>query len=602
MKGDWTEEDIGSILAGLDEMGFPFKEYRFSFQDGEIVCLGRGATANVYRAEKRNDRGHRQKKYAIKVIGFGNGHADPDSFHDSLETQRQLAGLSNVVKIYDYNEVMVQLADDNKVSRAYSVKNRGMTDGDRYFLRLQFILMEELIPVIKGSRYGRTELFSEELRNCSEKEILTLAYDIGYTLLEAHKENIIHRDVKLENIFYNPRKNQYELGDFGIARITDNGFASTIAFTNGYGAPEITGTFEDRYDCTADIYSFGMVLYVLLNKLRFPGSKNYHPNMNQYTHGFVPEEPEGGSEEFRKIVLKMVSFDPDDRYQSMQEVIDDLDAMRYGFGTKFRREHLSTSAVLAAAFAVSGLMAWKVSFAPDLEIELHLPDYIFLFLCVIKGIMVLVNKEPKKVNMMILALGIYLIVTEGFMWWKVPVLLILTYLNSLMVLLFAGTVLLMKLTTWLVSGEVLGTAGLPDPLELDLPIVSDNMGWNDPSDFKWAAVLLLSLALIMFLNYVSSSSSMHLRTGSFFEKNVIWLLGAFTYIACIVAGVVTDLMPEGTETLYSVIFGEEAYRRFMDWDLLRIGTFGIIICAVLFAREYSAVGIEMIRDRRRKDS
>ena len=109
-----------------------------------------------------------------------------------------------------------------------------------------------------------------------------MAYDIGLALKEAHLKNIIHRDIKLENIFYSDSDHRYKLGDFGISCITDDGMASTVAFTKGYGAPEVVGTLEDKYDCTADIYSFGMTLYVLINKLRFPSSKNYHPNIEQY--------------------------------------------------------------------------------------------------------------------------------------------------------------------------------------------------------------------------------------------------------------------------------------------------------------------------------
>ena len=141
----------------------------------------------------------------------------------------------------------------------------------------------------------------EELQAFDEEEIINLSYQIGEALKVAHSKKLLHRDIKLENVFYDSKSQKYKLGDFGIARMTDDGMASTTAFTRGYGAPEVVSTLDDRYDNTSDLYSFGMMIYVLMNRLRFPESQNYHVNISvQYAPGYRVPRPETGD---RKSVV-----------------------------------------------------------------------------------------------------------------------------------------------------------------------------------------------------------------------------------------------------------------------------------------------------------
>lgn len=178
---------------------------------------------------------------------------------------------------------------------------------------------------------------------------------------------------------------QYKLGDFGIALKTAEGMASTVAYTDGYGAPEIIRRSDDKYDVTADIYSLGMTLYVVLNRLKFPGSKGYRVNAKlQYEKDFVLPRPETGSDAFVRVIEKMCRFDPDDRYQSMDEVLLELKGIADGDLVKYQRLHGRLLAVLGGAFLISGMALWKLTFLPDLEFVLSPVSYIFLTLCVSK--------------------------------------------------------------------------------------------------------------------------------------------------------------------------------------------------------------------------
>lgn len=400
----WTKKEIEQILLQLNEKALPFEKYEFSNLGQGLNILGQGGSSIVYEAGSRKGHG---KTYAVKVIGFGEGHVDSAEFREMIREQKKLGDYQNcIVEILDFVELRVWIEGQCEVTKVEKIEwiEEEVEEGN--FLHLQFMIMEKLIPVIKCNSRGKPELFSEVLKRADENEIVKLAYDVGRVLSAVHKKNLLHRDIKLENIFYCPRKKDYKLGDFGIAKKTGNGLASTTACTKGYGAPEVVGKLSDKYDNTADIYSFGMVLYVLLNELKFPGAKNYRPNLKeQYSQGYIPLRPVNGSEEFCKVIGKMCRFHPDDRYQSMEEVLNDLDKFVYGMGAKYKSEHKNALLVLGTMFGIAGALMGKISFVPYMQINPNMWECLFLVLCVGKGILKVRGKEITWINMILLMLG-----------------------------------------------------------------------------------------------------------------------------------------------------------------------------------------------------
>jgi serine/threonine protein kinase len=117
--------------------------------------------------------------------------------------------------------------------------------------------MEQLESVekIKNSRGG-----------LSRTQTLQLGLDICNALVSCEEKNIIHRDIKLSNIFYS-EKGGYKLGDFGISRTMDSiheKMSMSSAGTIQYMAPEVYHGY--KYDSSADLYSLGIALYILLNR------------------------------------------------------------------------------------------------------------------------------------------------------------------------------------------------------------------------------------------------------------------------------------------------------------------------------------------------
>ncbi|MCR5324602.1 MAG: protein kinase [Lachnospiraceae bacterium] len=154
-----------------------------------------------------------------------------------------------------------------------------------------------------------------------ESEVIRFAIQVGQAINTAHNNCVLHRDIKLENILWDPVSKAYRLTDFGLAKNIEDGSADTVIYTEGYGAPEIEKRLHGSYSYTADIYSFGITLYLLMNGLKFPSSEGYVVNPVQYAADYVLPAPERSSINFTRIIRKMCSYNSIDRYQSLQEIL-----------------------------------------------------------------------------------------------------------------------------------------------------------------------------------------------------------------------------------------------------------------------------------------
>lgn len=172
-------------------------------------------------------------------------------------------------------------------------------------------------------------------REFSDIDTINLGLDLCDSLAVCHKNNIIHRDIKIDNIFVS-EDGKYKLGDFGVARTLEktSGVMSKKG-TYSYMAPEVYR--GESYGPTADIYSLGMVLYRVMNYNRepflpLPPETIKYSDKNQSLVKRMKGEslpaPSRACGELSEIILKCCEFSKDNRYGSAYELHDDLLALK----------------------------------------------------------------------------------------------------------------------------------------------------------------------------------------------------------------------------------------------------------------------------------
>ena len=158
----------------------------------------------------------------------------------------------------------------------------------------------------------------------------SIAADVAAALDFAHRHGVIHRDVKPGNVLIN-ESGQVKVADFGIARAIGAGAAEDLTQTGSvmgtatYFSPEQAQGFG--VDPRSDVYSLGVVLYEMLaGRAPFTGDS---PVSIAYKH--VKEQPEplrtvnpAVPAALEAIVMKSLAKQPEDRYQSAEEMRADL--------------------------------------------------------------------------------------------------------------------------------------------------------------------------------------------------------------------------------------------------------------------------------------
>lgn len=192
-----------------------------------------------------------------------------------------------------------------------------------------------------GNSYGCDMLIRMELlqdlrtvieneHRFTEEEILKIGIEVCSALVLCHQKEILHRDVKPENIFFN-KEGIYKLGDFGISRILSaipTSKASTNICTPEYAAPE---QFSGNYDNRVDIYSLGMVLYELSNDRRLPFAASTYVTLDDVTmriNGTPIPRPKYASNGLADVILKACAHRPEDRYQNAESFLKALKALQ----------------------------------------------------------------------------------------------------------------------------------------------------------------------------------------------------------------------------------------------------------------------------------
>lgn len=266
-----------------------------------IEKVGEGGMALVYKARCRL----LNRYVAIKVLKdeFVN---DEDFIKKFRRESQAAASLShpNIVSIYD---VGMEKIDNHDV----------------YYIVMEYIKGKTLKDLIK------------EKKKLSLEETIDYSIQIAEALEHAHKNHIVHRDIKPHNIMIT-EDGRVKVTDFGIARAASFSTVtntSTVVGSVHYFSPEqARGRYTDE---KSDIYSLGIVMYEMITgRVPFEGDSPISVALKHIQEEIVPPRELDSSIPLglQNVILKCVKKNQSDRYASATQLLSDLRKLKYSNG------------------------------------------------------------------------------------------------------------------------------------------------------------------------------------------------------------------------------------------------------------------------------
>ncbi len=280
------------------------------------------------------DKGVGQERYEIlKTIGNGGAgmvylaHDLKEDRHVALKVCDPSTTMSNAKQRFEMEARILSKLNSQHIIAFYDSFTQDGTD---------MIVMEYVEGVSLDDKLKRE-------KRIQTSETIHIITQILIALEEVHHHKVFHRDIKPDNIHITV-DGQVKLLDFGIIQessdqnLTKEG---NVIGTISYLAPEIIRAPQRKASTKTDVYSVGIMMYELLTGVKpfksKPGisdiaQRNNDLAMNIITATVVtPNEMDATIDPLlSSFVMKMLSRDPSDRYQSAADALDDLSKIQKG--------------------------------------------------------------------------------------------------------------------------------------------------------------------------------------------------------------------------------------------------------------------------------
>ena len=312
--------------------------------------VGTGGMATVFRAQDQV----LDRTVAVKIMLPQ--YAGDATFAARFKQEAQAAaGLSSpyIVGVYDWGK-----------------------DGDTYYIVMEYLRGTDLKSGIKS--HGALD----------PKKVAQIGSQISSALSVAHKHEIIHRDIKPQNIMVLPDGN-IKVMDFGIARAKNSHLTqdNNVLGTAHYVSPEQTRGQD--LGPTSDIYSLGVVMYeCATGRVPFDGDDAISVALKQVNELPIPPSQinSGVDADLERIILKCMEKDPANRFQTadaLRQVLnrDNFDRVKPGMMMEEVRRMLGKPArIVPYALKKETVYTWRyreghnrssvfeVTFDPDLTV------------------------------------------------------------------------------------------------------------------------------------------------------------------------------------------------------------------------------------------
>ena len=253
-----------------------------------IRKIGEGGTAKVYLAYDQLD----ERNVTLKILKKDNiDEKKIKKFKKEAETLALLDD-ENIVKIYDVGE-------DNGIHYIVTEYIDGMT-------------------------------LKDYIKTCSPiptEEIIKISMQILKGIKHAHSKNVVHKDLKSQNILLDENKN-VKITDFGIADILDEDITRTQSLmgTPQYIAPEILN--RESLTSQSDIYSIGIMMYEMaMTTVPFSGEKVAYIMIRQMSQPLpsITAQRKDIPQSLENIIIKASAKKLENRYQNVDQMINDLE-------------------------------------------------------------------------------------------------------------------------------------------------------------------------------------------------------------------------------------------------------------------------------------
>lgn len=270
-----------------------------------IRKIGDGGMAFVYEAKDKL----LNRTVAVKVLRPE--FVDDEEFLKKFKREAEaVASLShpNIVNVYDVGE-----------------------EGKVHYIVMEYIDGQNLKDIIKNEG------------TLDEYTALDITKQIAMALSVAHKKGIVHRDIKPHNILISNEGRIVKVADFGIAKAVSNSTMTNIGSIIGsvhYFSPEQAK--GNSVNATADLYSLGIVLYeMIIGRVPFRGDSPISIALQHINEDveFTSEEKINIPQSVRTIIKKLTEKSSENRYQSAEELIEDIDYVEKNIDLDFIKEY-----------------------------------------------------------------------------------------------------------------------------------------------------------------------------------------------------------------------------------------------------------------------
>ena len=255
--------------------------------------IGEGGMSVVYKA-----RCNKLNRYvAVKVL------------------KKEMSDNEDIVNKFKREATAIAALSDNNIVNILDV---GSQDDINYIV-MEYVKGKTLKELIK--QFGKLNY----------ETAITIAIQIAKALECAHKNNVIHRDVKPQNILVT-EEGLIKVTDFGIAKSTSSATltnTTTIMGSAHYFSPEqAKGTLVDN---RTDLYSLGVVLYEMVTgRVPFEADSPVTIALKHIQEEVVPPKQINSKipESLNKLIIKAMEKDPGMRYQNARDIINDLQKIK----------------------------------------------------------------------------------------------------------------------------------------------------------------------------------------------------------------------------------------------------------------------------------